>query len=54
MKNDDITVNVRRWGAKKNTLNNKVKKLKHRITELLKADDKHNNKLKTIKSICNE
>jgi hypothetical protein len=50
---DAMTVNVRKWGAEK-TLNKEVKKLEHKIAELLKADDKHNAKLKMIKSICDE
>jgi hypothetical protein len=51
---DAITVNVRKWGAENNALNKEVKKLEHKIAELLKADDKHNAKLKTIKSICDK
>jgi hypothetical protein len=49
-----MTVNVRKWDMKKNAHNKKVKKLEHKIAEMLKADDKHNTKLKTIKSIYNE
>jgi hypothetical protein len=51
---DAMTVNVRKWATEKNALNKDVKKLEHKIDELLKADDKHNAKLKTIKSICDE
>jgi hypothetical protein len=49
-----MTVNVRKWGAEKNALNKEVKKLEHKIAKLLKADDKHNAKLKMIKCICDE
>jgi uncharacterized coiled-coil DUF342 family protein len=49
-----MTLNIRKWGAKKNALNKEVKKLEHKIAEVLKANDKHNAKLKTIKSICDE
>jgi hypothetical protein len=31
-----------------------MKKLEHKIVELLKADDKNNAKLNTIKSMCDE
>jgi hypothetical protein len=51
---DAMTLNVRKWGVENNALNKEVKKLEHKIVEVLKADDKHNAKLKTIKSICDE
>jgi hypothetical protein len=51
---DAMTLNLSKWGAEKNALNKEVKKLEHKIAEVLKADDKHNAKLKTIKSICDE
>jgi uncharacterized coiled-coil DUF342 family protein len=51
---DAMTLKLSKWGAEKNALNKEVKKLEHKIAEVLKADDKYNAKLKTIKSICDE
>jgi hypothetical protein len=52
--NDTMIVNIRKWGVEKNALKKEVKKLEHEIAELLKADDKHNAKLKTIKFMCDK
>jgi uncharacterized coiled-coil DUF342 family protein len=51
---DTMTLNVRKWGGEKNALNKEVKKLEHNIAKLLKPDDNHNAKIKTIKCICDE
>jgi uncharacterized coiled-coil DUF342 family protein len=53
-KMDSMTLNIRKWGAEKNALDKEVKKLEQQIVELLKDDDKHNAKLKTIKFMCDE
>jgi hypothetical protein len=51
---DAMMMNIRKWGAEKKALNKEVTKLEHKIAELLRADDKHNAKLKTIKSMRHE
>jgi uncharacterized coiled-coil DUF342 family protein len=53
-KMDSMTLNIRKWGAEKNALDKEVKKLEQHIVELPKDDDKHNAKLKTIKSMCDK
>jgi uncharacterized coiled-coil DUF342 family protein len=52
--NDAMNVNIKKWGVEKNTLSKEVKKLEHKIAELLKYDDKHNAKLNKIKTMRDE